>query len=302
MEELDVHLVDGRHVPLLLKNLSRETMLEAGRQARPEFLYEPRREIDAYRRFLSRAGAGTAMYYGSLVDARAARYWLLLERVNGLELRHIGEFDTWEAAARWIGTFHRRFAHRAARLRADREARLVRYDADFLHVWIERARRIVTHAEPRRSRARLEALEWLANRYRRTVDFLAALPATVIHGEFYACNIIVQQTPKGQRICPVDWETLAVAPGLIDLAALTAGVWTEAQKLRLLAAYDAALTGAKSPSRRVPTALRVAFDHCRLHQAVRMLGWPNDAGWAPPPQHAHDWLDDAIRLARRLSR
>jgi thiamine kinase-like enzyme len=31
---------------------------------------------------------------------------------------------------------------------------------------------------------------------------------------------------EGWRVCPVDWEMAAVGPGLIDLAALTAGWWT----------------------------------------------------------------------------
>jgi thiamine kinase-like enzyme len=40
---------------------------------------------------------------------------------------------------------------------------------------------------------------------------------TVIHGEFYPANILMQ----GESVCPVDWESAAVAAGEIDLATVT---------------------------------------------------------------------------------
>jgi hypothetical protein len=40
------------------------------------------------------------------------------------------------------------------------------------------------------------------------------------------------------------------------------------------------------------------LDCCRLHLAVRMLGWSDD--WEPPRDHAHNWLGEAQRISRRL--
>ena len=41
------------------------------------------------------------------------------------------------------------------------------------------------------------------------------------------------------------------------------------------------------------------LDCCRLHLAVRMLGWSDD--WKPPAEHAHDTgLPQAKRISRRL--
>jgi hypothetical protein len=47
-----------------------------------------------------------------------------------------------------------------------------------------------------------------------------------------------------------------------------------------------------------PEAFLVALDHCRLHLAVQWLGW--SPGWSPPPEHAQDWLGEALGLAEKL--
>src|SRR4051812_5492873 len=49
IEELDVSLDDGTELSLVLKDLSREAMLHEARRARPRFLHQPSREIQAYR-------------------------------------------------------------------------------------------------------------------------------------------------------------------------------------------------------------------------------------------------------------
>ena len=44
--------------------------------------------------------------------------------------------------------------------------------------------------------------------------------------------------------------------------------------------------------------LLLALDDCRLHLAIRWLGWAAD--WSPPPENAHDWLKEAIALAEKM--
>jgi thiamine kinase-like enzyme len=100
------------------------------------------------------------------------------------------------------------------------------------------------------------------------------------------------------RVCPVDWEMAAVGPGLIDLAALTAGGgWAAEEKTALAMAYHAALAPREGwPPE--PDAFLAALDCCSLHLAVQWLGW--SPRWAPPPEQAQDWLEEALGLAEKL--
>jgi thiamine kinase-like enzyme len=147
------------------------------------------------------------------------------------------------------------------------EPHLLVYDADFFRLWLDRARAF---------RGSLGSVEEC---YEQAVDRLAELPRTVIHGELYPSNVIV----AGARICPVDWELAGVGPGLLDLAALTTG-WEERERSAIVEAYG-----------------RVSafdLDCCRLHLAVRWLGWCEE--WTPPRGHAHDWLAEAVAVSERL--
>src|SRR5260370_39276510 len=99
------------------------------------------------------------------------------------------------------------------------------------------------------------------------------------------------------RVCPVDWEMAGVGPGLPDLAALTAGAWTDEQKTALALAYHAALPPDHTWFTR-PDALLAALDFCHLHLAMQWLGWSPE--WSPPPEHRRNWLREALRLAGKL--
>ena len=291
LEELDVELDDGATVPILLKNLSRRALSEDVRRAKPEFLYDPRREIETYRTVLATAGLGTAACYGAVVDPAADRYWLFLEQVPGRELYQIGELAVWVEAARWLAGLHTRMAADAQRLA--QVVPLLICDPPFYRQWLERARAFAGRAGGARP-----GLDWLAGRYDGVVERLAALPATVIHGEFYASNVLVQQTRAGLRVCPVDWEMAALGPGLIDLAALTAGKWAGPAKAAMAAAYRAELVAAGSEPG-AEESFQTALDCCRLHLAVQWLGWAPD--WSPPAEHSQDWLVEALRLAEQLA-
>lgn len=286
---------DGSRVQLVLKDLSQEAMLEDARRARPEFLYEPWREIDAYRSVLPYGPAGTATSYGAVTDPVENRYWLFLERVDGLELRHVGAFSTWEQTAGWIARFHRSFPPTRIRQIA-RKSRLLVYDEEFYGCWLERAQRFC--AEDRSAR---RIVDRIARCYAPVIKRLVSMPRTVIHGEFYACNVLIRETHDGVRICPIDWEMLALAPGLIDLASLTTG-WAEEEQHALAQAYFAATADGAAAERpaRVPDDFFVDLDCCRLHLTLRMLGWSDD--WLAPPQHAHDWVTEAAQIADRLQR
>jgi hypothetical protein len=292
LEELDVILHDGTMLQLIRKDTSHRSLTERARRAKPAFLADPRREIETYRRILTLSGLDTAICYGTVIDPAANRYWLFLERVPGVELYQVGDHSLWEDAARWLAGFHTRFADEAVRSAARSRAPLLVYDRYYYRLWPRRALEFAQHW-PIGDRQRIT---WLGERYESAVDRLFALPTTVIHGEFYASNVLVQETEGGKRVCPVDWEMAAVGPGLIDLAALIAGNWSANERRSFAAAYDEALPA--RGERPTLDELLVDLEFCRLHLAVQWLGWAED--WIPPREHAHDWLADAVSIAEEL--
>jgi hypothetical protein len=290
IEELDVTLDDGRHLELILKEGGRGSLREDARRAKPMHLYDPQREIEVYRSALASQGLGTATYYGAAVEAERDRYWLFIERVRGAELFQVGERGLWVDAARWLARAHSRFASDAG-LGAAR-AHLVGHDAAYYAGWLVRAREFAT-ADPERRRR----IDGLAAAHELAVDGLLNLEPTMIHGEFYASNVIVAAGGDATRVCPVDWEVAGLGPGVIDLAALTAG-WEDEAAREMESAY---LKELEPPYEWEAGAngFRRAVDWARLHLAVRWLGWaPRE--WDPPAEHRRDWLEEAEGAAGRL--
>jgi hypothetical protein len=308
LEELDLTLGDGTDLQLLFKDLNRQALTPEARRVKPAFLHEPLREIEVYQRLLAPAGLGTATCYGAVVDPAAGRYWLFLEKVPGVELYQVGDFTVWEEVARWLAGFHAHFA-RQDRLRTWVEAAYLRhYTADEYRLWIRRA--VEHQGQAGKNACPTDRLVWLAERYETVVERLVRLPATLIHGEFYASNVLTLARSAsegaslsgasgwcGVRVCPVDWEMAALGPGLLDLAALTAGKWDDGQRTALARAYHAALAAEDGQAPGLEAFLET-LDCCRLHLAIGWLGWSPE--WSPPAEHAWDWRGEALHLAEKL--
>jgi aminoglycoside phosphotransferase (APT) family kinase protein len=113
---------------------------------------------------------------------------------------------------------------------------------------------------------------------------------TVIHGELYPANVLL----AGERVCVLDWESIARGPALLDLAALTAGRW-HVEDDPLVEAYRSAL-----PQPPAAAELAAELDACRLLVAVGWLAAP--PAWTPPPGQARNWLADAELIAERMRR
>jgi Ser/Thr protein kinase RdoA (MazF antagonist) len=291
LEELQLQLDDGTGLDLMFKDLGSSGLSERAREAKPDFLSDPQREIEAYRSILARADLGTATFYGADVDPAQDRYWLFIENVRGIALWQIGELEIWEAVARWAAELHNRFAGQDV----PGVEHLVRYDADLYRLWLRRALDFADRWEARQHGKARKTIEWLAERYETVVERLASLPVTFIHGELYASNVLVDQRNRGTRVCPIDWELAAIGPGLIDLAALTMG-WATQQRTALATAY----LDAHARSERLPAgeAFLELLDCARLHLAVQWLGWAPD--WRPPRSHRRNWVDDALTIATEL--
>ena len=257
--------IAGR-APLLFKDLTPRS-----RPSRPAFLVDPLREVEAYTTLLH--GLDAPACHGAVVAHD--RVWLFLELVDGVPLWQAAGLAAWEATARWLARLH------AAPTPAG--AHLLRYDGAHLRRWIDRA---TAMSGDELAGVRAPAL--------RAVQRLEAWPRAFVHGELYASNVLVQDTPGGPRVRPIDWETAGVGPGLLDLAALTAGDWTADRRARIVAAYRDAL-----PPAAVAAAFDAALDAARLVVALQWLGWSRD--WSPPPEHRQDWAAEARALAARIA-
>jgi phosphotransferase family enzyme len=292
LEEVDVRLADGRRLHLLLKDLTWERLLDDARRTKPRFLYDPRRCIGTYEDVLGGTGLGVECY-GSFADERACRYWLLLDKVPGVELWQVGDLATWEAVARWVARFHLRFAGRADEL-GGRNPHLLRYGPDFLRLWPGRALDALA-AKGGTGTEQYGRLAALASGYDGVVERLAGILASFVHGELYPSNVLVAGAGPDLAVWPVDWEMAGVGPPLLDLAALTSG-WEAADQARLVRAYVDEL--GPGPSWWAEEELGPLLDCCRLHYALQWLGWSTE--WSAPAEHARDWLAEALQLGERL--
>jgi hypothetical protein len=290
LEELEVEMADGAMKALIFKDLSRERLLGDARATKPEFLHQPCRELEAYRRILAPAGIGPRCV-AALADSDPPRHWLLIEKVPGVELWQVGELSVWEEVARWLGGFHARFAVKLDELRAANPYLLELSDPWF-RSWCERARTALDRSTDQRASVLHRALD----RYEEVIASLVVLPRTFVHGELYPSNVLVVRDERPLRVCPVDWEMAAIGPAPIDLAALVGG-WGVPERRRLVAAY---LSGLPEGITVIPNSETLDTDlaRCRLHLALQWLGWSTD--WRPPPEHAHDWVGEALMLAQEL--
>jgi Phosphotransferase enzyme family len=282
LEELDAVLEDGRTLALVWKDLGFDGLRAGARLAKDPSLHDPRREIEAYRLLDRAGGLGTPALYGAASDESLGRHWLFLERVDGLPLWQVGDRAVWEAAAAWLGRFHRTFlgidpGPRTSLLLPDRARSL------------DRMSRAVRQTPGRRR----SALGRIAERYGEVVDHLAALPRTLVHGDFHASNVMVDPSNDPPRIAPTDWETAGLGPGLLDLAGLTSGGWPEPDRAAMVSTYRSAASDDRPDAEFLPD-----LERCRLHHAVQLLSLPGT--WTPPAEHAHDWLGEAVGSAERL--
>jgi Ser/Thr protein kinase RdoA (MazF antagonist) len=229
-------------------------------------LEDPTREAAAYREVVAPLGIGPRCL-------ATGDDWVLLERLEAPALWQIGELTVWVEVAKWVAGLHRLLA--AVDIA---EVPLVDHDAAFYRAWRERAER---------AGAPVLVLE----AHDRATERLLALPATVIHGDLYPSNLLVDPGPP-LRVWPVDWELIGHGPAVLDLAALSSGLWTAEQRAAMVDAYTS------SAERSVASQCAASLDAARLHLCVQWLG--TDPSWQPPPEHDHDWMSEALELAAAL--
>jgi thiamine kinase-like enzyme len=295
IEEIDVQVAGRGDLELMFKDLSRNALLIDASRNKPAFCDDSLREIETYRKVLHDLQLGTATFYGAFVDEKTERYWLFLERLEPVHLWQMGEFAVWERVAAWLARSHLRLADC---VNGQTSPHLLRHDRDFYQRWIDRAREFVRQRDKSSDRGGAKNIDFIADNYDWVINRLLGLPLTVIHGEFFPSNVLLENfDTEVPRVCAVDWEMAAYGPGLIDLAALISGNWTIEERNAMTEKYYSAL----SPEVRADwdfETFQIDLNCCRLHQAIQFLGWSRD--WTAPPEHAQDWLDEAATIAEQL--
>jgi len=248
------------------------------------------REVHVYRDLLAGAGLGTPEYYGSLLDEAEGRLWLLLELLDGVQLRECG-LEAWIAAAAWLARLHAHFDGRAAEL--ERSPLLVRHDEDYFRSKAEEAQRDLQRFSAR-SRRRVAAL--LAG-YDELAAAMASRPRTLVHGNYRPKNVVVERPSRHTRVAPVDWEVAAVGSPLYDLGHLLDGYRGEPLRA-LLGAYraQAQALGASVPAG--AEAMRMMDAFC-LHRVVKSLARAVEKGFGE--RDVSDLLDHGERLRGRIA-
>jgi Phosphotransferase enzyme family len=253
---LTVRLADGGEFPVFLKDFGSYQRVKDGMQGRRE------REVVAYRDLLAPAGLGTARYYGSHWDEAGGRFWLFLEYVPGVPVAH-NPFESWVAAAGWLGRKDAYFARQADRL--EQYDVLIRHDADYFLSVADKALRTAHQVSPEFGRL----MEPLVTRYPRAVEAMViSRPRTLVHGTYRPIQIVLNTDQQAPRLCPVDWEKAGVGSCFFDLAFLADGF----DPLRLAQLFGAYRSEAERGGLSVPGPEEMTYlvDCHRLH---RVMNW-----------------------------
>jgi hypothetical protein len=293
IDEIVAEFDSDATVRFLLKDLSWHTMLDGGQRVRNAHGHDPAREIATYRRLLPSAPAGPPRCLAAVSDHETAIHWLFLEWVDGLQLRHIGERSVWESVATWVGRYHTALSRRAGIATAV-AVRLPRWNADHYRWTLARVHEHVSKRGNRLQRQSMAVVDrhhdWMTHQLLNSLD-------TVMHGQMYPANVVVDVATPRPRICVLDWETAAVGPGVVDVAALIEGRWSEEDRLALIEAYLLGRDGIVTTSSLVSVQQEIRC--ARVHLALEAALLPASV---IPSDMTADWLAIAAELSEGLPR
>jgi aminoglycoside phosphotransferase (APT) family kinase protein len=241
-------------------------------------------EAQVYQRFLQFLPNFRPRCLGTHTPAEGVDSWLILEYIdNSVRLsdltrnRALRQPRAMATAAQWLGEFH---LGQENRVFEPALSFLKRYDAAYYRGW---ARRTYDFAEPLRSR-----FPWLGRLKASGDRWFAPLmqcPRTVIHGEFYAKNLLLRRT----QLFMLDWESTAIAAGEIDLAALTEGIHWPA---KLVALCERMYVCSRWP-KGAPSDFGTTLDAARVYLHFRWLGERPE--WATRPKSL--WRYEHLKAA-----
>jgi aminoglycoside phosphotransferase (APT) family kinase protein len=281
-EVLSLTLRDGGEVALFVKHLGPEQADHPEKQCRD-------REVRIYEDLLREEGLPVPRYYGSRWNEATERREVFLEYIGDWNLKYQA-LEHWFTAARRLAQLHAYFAGRAAQLLACDY--LLRFDADCLRGWAERALAVVGG----QSAELAAALAPVVDGYDCVTEVLGRQPLTLVHNDLAPKNVLADRSGSPARICFVDWEMAGVGCGLLDLVNLKYGL-DPADDRKMCAAYGAELAGTGLlPSS--PQEVSRLFAACELHRTVYRLAFSRV--WGVPPERAAQWVAEARDLAGRI--
>ncbi len=222
-------------------------------------------EANVYAHVLKHSRSQLPRYYGTFTDPVTRVICLVLgcvEDVSPLIFTNDPP-ATLRLASEWLASFH-------AEQEIDAHNRyspyLALYDADYYLGWSMRVAEF--------SRPLFEQYPWLPTLCKRASEsfkHLLEAPLTVIHGECYATNWLVNES----KVISIDWESAALAAGAIDVASVAWG-WGEEALRDCRKSYE---------NTRWPNGPPAVFDKqitaARLYLALRWLG--DCAEWTTAP-------------------
>ena len=236
-------------------------------------------EARVYQTILAPLQIPAPAFVGSTTDPATNHTWLILDYLPAAAQLHPTE-STLVLVAQYLADLHRRTAPSIHAWPF-----LQRLDAADYRAWAERAARY--------SAPYAADFPWLAPLCRAFATRLAPLldsPPSLIHGECYRQNTLL----LNNRILAVDWESAAIAPGLIDLATLV-DCWPDDSIAPCVCAYQSARWPAPASA---PPNFSETFDLARLYLHLRWLGDRPD--WTTP-EHLHERAPFLRTLAHRLA-
>jgi thiamine kinase-like enzyme len=223
------------------------------------------RELRVYRDLLTGTDLGTPEYYGSIWDESQNRFWLLLEFLNGTEVRYC-EIEHWIAAAAWVGRLQARFRQHVGRLRECEF--LLRHTTEFFQKKADLALREVYQF----STSLGQRLVNILKNYDRLVEIMVRQPQTLVHGAYRPQNIFVEINghPTG-RVCAIDWELASLGSTLYDLAFFSDG-FKPPELDRMFDVYRQEAIGVPVPARQ---EMGYVVDCFRFYRTINWLSRAN---------------------------
>ena len=263
-ERLHVSLDGGKPLRVFFKDLNPEHQMENARMVREFDLAPGRRELQMYQSVLSPERFGTLHLYTSRWEPERGLYWMFLEDGGRTLLRSFADVDRWTVAARWAARFHA-----ATRSLPDAQTEfLPRYDEAHYRGCLDRVEKIL----PNLGAPERELVRCGLDCYARRIEWLSALPRSVIHGQFFGQNIMLRKGNSDRKIAVIDWETAALGPGTFDLVSLTSGKWTKEQRQAMWVAYFEEYR-AQTGQRTDWETFRGELTMVALYQALEWLAW-----------------------------
>ena len=285
-ERLRIQFKSGESVPVFFKDLNPQNQIAPVRKVRNNSLSPSYQELRVYKRILSRVNLGTPQLYSVRWEPARRTYWLFLEDIGGSRLRDSRNYQRWVSASRWAARFH----SRTRNLLASITNFLPVYDFKRYQRCAKRVRSILPDLQPSDRRLVEPALSHYVDR----MEWFAALPRTVIHGQYFGKNIMLRPRNHEQPLAVIDWETAALGPGTYDLVSVSCGGWTAHQRRVMWRAYfdeHQAETG----------VARDWEDFCEearemeLYQALEWLAWWRNRSVS---HNFGRWIKELARILR----